>query len=1120
MRRTAGMKQCILCMVLAAALLFEQTDLRLLAAEGDGTVHIYNEEEFYLFTEQCRTESFSSGTVFYLENDLDLSEYEGLFVPVMAGTFEGNGHEITGLTLAEDMSDYGLFRYVSESGTIRNLTVEAEVVSGEDQENIGILAGSNAGIIMSCMSRGSLNGQKSVGAIAGKNEETGTIVRCQNEARVDGKDAAGGIVGTNEGTVNDCTNDGSINTNQKVLKKMDGDGSVTVSIPNAVTGLVADDRANETGGIAGNSSGIITYCTNRGTVGHEHLGYSTGGIVGRQNGSLSYCYNEGNVYGRKDVGGIVGYFEPWEAASYDRDYGQELSDQLDELSDLMDDLGDSAEKLGDNMSGNLDELSNGLKALKDSVRGHLDDFEDLTDDSRDAIEGQVDDVKKALEGVEFHVNLNQLNGYVEQIEKDMDQIRTILDGLSSWLDQADGELKDNIQQIIGQYDEKLKELEAALAELMQYIQGQAGGSADGSDDESGEEPPAEDGEEGRESAMSGQFAAVAFTNVAVTDQDAAQIAAAMQALEELSEDIRIQAQGIADILETLPGEFANLQSSFRELGENISDLADTLDAELDDWSDELGDMKDDIRVHGDSISDSLDKTTDTLDADWDEFSDRLDQVKDKFSDIRAVISDSFDELKDRIEDRSVYVDISELADNGPGEGKIVSCTNSGEIAADSQAGGIAGSITKVSSSDMRGWFFDSGEEDDEEEEKDSITKHVTALVTGCKNVSQVSVQDDYAGGIVGKADYGAVRSCENYGDILSEDGGYVGGIAGKSEHSIRDSYVLCGLNGDSYVGGAAGSGEDISGSYLCVYMDMEDHVKSSGAVAGHSDGTVEGNYFVDNGYGAVDDITRSEEAVGMDYAFMLALKEMPEEFSVFTVRFQDGEETVWEENFSYGDELFEEDYPELTEPEGEYAYWEDKNISPVHRNVTVHAVYRVYIPSLASEAGEGHSSVLLGGAFYPDSTLAVRGASEEEQAQIAQKLEEQGILPKYVIKDVYYYEIDQEEPLNDQVSLRVKDDSALADSLMTLSGDLEITGAVQKAERVESYLGVSTTVDSSGYILILDKTDKWLAAAALAGAVVVIAALGFTLWKRRKKKKTEKMPKEAEEKLEEGLKEQ
>lgn len=1228
MKKTAGLGYRMLCAALAVVFAVSQVKFPSLGAGENDVIHIYDEGEFYLLSEQCRAENFSTGKTFYLEADLDLSDYENLFLPVMDGTFDGNGHEITGINLGEEMSDYGLFRYVGVNGTVRNLTVEGQVLSGEEQENLGILAGSNAGEIVNCVSRGSINGQKSVGGIAGRNEATGKIVRSRNEAAADGKKATGGIVGNNEGIIMDCTNAGSINTSQKVLKKMDGEGSITISIPNAAAGVTADERANETGGIAGNSSGTVSYCKNEGTIGHEHLGYATGGIVGRQNGSVSYCTNEGTVYGRKDVGGIVGYFEPYEATAYDRDISQELSDQLDELSNLVDGLGDAGDRLGDHMSGNLDELSDQLKALRNSLRSHLDEFEDMADDSRDAINDQVNDVKKTLEGVRFNVSLNQLGAHIAQIEKDMAEIQAILEKLEPLLQSAGDDMKEELQQIIGQYNQQLQELRQALEALKEYIKnqggnggGDAGGDGTGSGDVgggAGSQAPGSDAAAGDEAGSgaggssvpggsagdstgggaggsgtaagdgdtrsgaaendvtdgntgsstndkpggssttggnasdsadsstgestsdgadsstgrsvdddtdsksagfgpvpSGHMESMSFATVKVSDEDAAQIAAAMEALGRLSADIETQIQGIADILSAIPGEASRLRASFKALGDNMSDLMDTLDHELDDWADELGDMKDDLRSHGNRVSDSLEKTTDTLDEDWDVISDQLDRIKDKFSDIRATISDGFDELKSRIEDRSIYVDISELATGEPDVGKVVSCTNTGEIYSDSQAGGIVGSITKVSTSDVTGWIFDDGPKEKDEDSKDSITKHVLAAVINCKNTSDISVQNDYAGGIVGRADYGAVFSGQNYGDVISEDGSYVGGIAGKSEHGIRDSYVMCGLNGNSYVGGVAGSGEDIRGSYVCAYMDMEDYVKSSGAVAGKADGIVEENYFVDNGYGAVDGVTRNQEAVDVDYPSMLELGEMPAEFTTFTIRFQDGEDTVWKDTFSYGEEFPEEAYPELTGPEGEYAYWEDKDVSPIHRNVTIHAVYRAYIPSLASGQNAEHPSVLLGGEFYPDTALSVRDVSDEESAQIYEKLDELGMLPGYVVKQIYAYQIAQEEPLRDQITLRVKDDSALADSLMVLSGELDVTGPAQKAEVIGSYLGIHTAVSDSGYILVLDKVDHWMVAAGLTAGAVLVALVCLLIWRHRKKKK--ETDTDTEEKTEEGV---
>lgn len=289
----------ILCLTIAVVLLTVQIDIPSVRAAENDAGYIRDAEEFYALSQQCRAENFSTGKTFYLENDIDLSEYGSVSVPFMDGIFDGKGHKITGISMEEEMSDYGLFRYVGVNGIVQNLTVEAQIVSDEGQENIGIIVGNNEGTIRNCVSRGSINGQKSVGGIAGINGKTGRIMSCWNEAEVDGKVSVGGIAGMNKGAISQCTNSGNINTNQKVLKAMDGESSISIAVPNTMTSMSADERANETGGIAGNFSGEISGCRNTAVVGHEHLGYETGGIVGRQNGSVTNCSNEGNVYGRK-----------------------------------------------------------------------------------------------------------------------------------------------------------------------------------------------------------------------------------------------------------------------------------------------------------------------------------------------------------------------------------------------------------------------------------------------------------------------------------------------------------------------------------------------------------------------------------------------------------------------------------------------------------------------------------------------------------------------------------------------------------------------------------------------------------------------------------------------------
>ena len=1202
MRRNRNLPWRIIDSCLIVSLLAAQPNVAAYAAEGSdpGIVSITSEDDFVLLTENCKTESFSTGKTFRLDADLDLSNYENLFLPVMDGTFDGNGHQIMGVTLSEEMSDYGLFRYVTANGVVKNLTVEGEILGGDEQENIGILAGSNAGAIENCITRGTLNAETAVGGIVGKNEETGSVSRSENEAVIDGKMQTGGIAGLNEGSISDCVNSGKINTNQKIKKQAEGDGSsVNISIPNAVTGLTADERANETGGIAGNSSGDISYCTNTATIGFERLGSSTGGIVGRQLGSLSYCANKGVVYGHKNVGGISGVLEPYEESSYDRDYRQELSDELDRLGDLIDDVSNQGEKLGDNLSDNADLLSDQLKTLRNSLRGYMDDYSDMASDGKDAIHDNVKSMKKTIDGMQYDVKIKQLNTAIEQISNDIAQMEKIMEQLKPYVDQGnaklDGLFKQYEEKIQGwidsiddlkQYQENLPEEapdevtpaaptpDAGAADTQTTSEDQTGSDSAASDDSqpatdtgnedtsqkgadsdsseasasgsgsgNSEAPAADSGSgssdapaagsssdssssddnsgssndssasgDGNDQASTGRMIPVAYRVVTSTTlpdvnipdvQVPSELTAALQQLQALSKDVRTQMSTIAGLLGEMPGQTNQLMSDIKSITGSMDKMTDELDDILDDFDDEMDTMKDDLRQKGNTISDTLDNTSDTLHADFDGVRDSLDRVKDQFDVIRGTVSDALDELKNRIDDKSVYVDVSELTDATSGDGKIISSTNSGEVYADTQGGGIAGAIVKTNPQKAAAWFFQdkNDDEDDDEDESDGITRHLLAAVFSSSNTADITVKGDYAGGIVGKADYGIIVAGENYGDILADGGKYAGGIAGRCDNTIRDSYVLSGVSGDGYVGGVAGRGEDISGNYVCSYLDMDSYVKSSGAIVGKADGVVKDNYFVDNGYGAVDGVTRSSEAESMDYDSLIQLGNMPLNFTQFTVRFMNGEQVVWQHTFAYGEELSEESYPDLPKSKDGYVYWEEKDVSPIHRNVTVHAVYRAYMPALTADAEAEKSPVLMGGEFYPDTKISVREATDEELAQVKANIDNDSPFYKYYLKKVYYYEVSQAQPLRTNAIVRVLNDTRLADSLMTMDTEYQTVGEAQKADTIGSYLSSDTQISSAGYIVVLNRMDIWaeilISAAVLALAILVVAGLHIRRQKRR-----------------------
>lgn len=227
-----------------------------------------------------------AGKYFKLTAGIDTSSVlaEGeLWAPIgkdssapFSGTFDGSNLKINNKIQYGSGFDYrGLFGYVGESGTVKNLTV-TDYVGGK--EYVGGIVGYNAGTISNCTNTGAVEGTvKRVGGIAGYNE--GRIENCKNSGIIGKKDApkpgTGGIAGENKGTITGCENSG------------------------AVIGT------SDVGGIVGNNNSTVQTCYNTGDVtGNENVG----GVTGSENSNTTEnCYNIGKVTGITNVGGVVGY---------------------------------------------------------------------------------------------------------------------------------------------------------------------------------------------------------------------------------------------------------------------------------------------------------------------------------------------------------------------------------------------------------------------------------------------------------------------------------------------------------------------------------------------------------------------------------------------------------------------------------------------------------------------------------------------------------------------------------------------------------------------------------------------------------------------------------------------
>lgn len=358
-------------------------------------IEISTVEEFLAFAENCYLDSWSANKIVSLKQDIDLSSTSFETIPVFAGIFDGGGHTISGYRPTEQSYIVGLFRYIEEGGVVRNMSLKGRIDTSNEQECVGSICGINYGTIRNCSFEGTVSGQNTVGGIVGINEASGNITNCLSNGHISGYYSTGGVVGTNHGIITFCNNQSDINSDSAWVVEDDemSSGALfslrsSVDEPSLFSGVDA-------GGIAGYSNGLIERCNNYGTVGYEHSGYNIGGIAGRQAGIVQLCTNNGDVYGRKDIGGIVGQMEP----DIEIDEAQSLRNAVNELHDLIEKTLDDMHDGKDTLKSDLDNLGmygDGALSSGDALVGQMTDFVDDNMRQAQAIADRMDYIMDML----------------------------------------------------------------------------------------------------------------------------------------------------------------------------------------------------------------------------------------------------------------------------------------------------------------------------------------------------------------------------------------------------------------------------------------------------------------------------------------------------------------------------------------------------------------------------------------------------------------------------------------------------------------------------------------------------------------------------------------------------
>ena len=173
------------------------------------------------------------------------------------GTFDGNGHTVSGLYFNDSSTDYvGMFGQVGTG----------------DVQNVGVIDSY-------------FNANYYVGGVVGNIYIEGSVLNCYNTGVVNGYYYVGGVVGFNLSPVQNCYN----------------------------TGVVSGYRY--VGGVVGEASSSVQNCYNTGVVSGDY--YYVGGVIGAGSSSVSNCYYlTGTAVGGINGSDTAGKTEPKTAEQF------------------------------------------------------------------------------------------------------------------------------------------------------------------------------------------------------------------------------------------------------------------------------------------------------------------------------------------------------------------------------------------------------------------------------------------------------------------------------------------------------------------------------------------------------------------------------------------------------------------------------------------------------------------------------------------------------------------------------------------------------------------------------------------------------------------------------------
>ena len=1060
-------------------------------AEGEGTapvITISTPGDFAALAKNCVYDSYSRGMQVTLLNDIDMSGTEFEPMKIFCGTFEGGGHRITNIDLNFDGSAKGLCFELGEGGEIRNLNISGKVKAKKVTDgaaSISDVIGSvvkNAGISTDIINENSIS---VLGGIVGKNQ--GRVINCSFDGEIEGDAIVGGIVGQNEenGYIEACYNVSSVlgnkNTGGVVGKNY---GWVKSSKNSGKVNSSPVEESHNIGGICGINDGVLENCLNDAEIGYKNVGINIGGIVGNQSGCVIECQNIGDIFGSKSVGGIFGRFEPYTDIS------------IEDLDRVKDDVNEIRENVKSDIDNSWNNTINDIDSLRDRLNN---DINGVLDSLTSSQTGLLDAIRDRISSSDS----GSLTGLLDSLSDSAREISDDLGGLSEsgslLLDQLNDETKGSLGEALDSINNTIDTANRAgesLNDVLQDVDNLITDANDAYND--GDWQTLSD----RLDSLDGRLDYIQDT---MLDPISSSITSSLNAVTRTLNSIRNDSNDIAD---AISGPLKQAETILKNAK-----------AQIDAANEQITKIRTDIKQAIEKVNDILSGLFPTA----------------KPKTVGSVISDTIfmtayadekldlneDEIKDTLKNlTSVDIDISRnVAGMNTDDALVMYCVNSGEVTGEKDLGGIGGTIGIESAVKYgNNVTLPSGK-------IITPTSIVKAVVNGCISEGEVFSRNGYGGGVVGDASFGIIKNSVTETNITSDEGGYVGGIAGYSKGKIYNCAAISDLKGSDHVGGIAGEGDTIATCYALPRIDGV--VEKSGAITGTAGGVVQNNYFIKEGLSGIDGTDYEGKAVALDYTEMTGADNIPEKMTGFSndtwymgsgdiflpqnrvlsdnsasnigaliksksaeyaafhfkVKFDIDEETVKEFTVDYNTVLNSEEIPDIEPRDGYCPQWDKDTSDPIRRNTIFKAEYLDAVKTLGT--AEEPPLLLVEGNFKDGSEVHAWEADSEGEYS-----------GDYKTVAAYEFEITPEYSGKIKVHIRDKDEDGNCIGIV-INGKTKILDA----ERDGSYLVFET--DRAGQFTVLHRRSNiWKILGILLLAFGLLILIGVTAYKRSGMAKT------------------